>query len=579
MYDLSEDKLFKPFDNNIDKPNILAFLRRVLRPDMSFLLTCIIYGLIISLLSLATPISVQFLINSVAFMAMVQPIIIIGTLLFILLSFSAILHAIQFYVTEIFQRRFFARMAAEVGNSLLKAQYKTFEQANQSEMVNRFFETVTIQKSVPQFLTKTFSLILQTIAGLILVSFYHPLFLLFSILVVGFLYLVWKLHYRKALVSAFYESRRKYDIVGWLEDIACGHVAFKSTIGVNYARYKIDFLTKCYLKERKKHFYSLFSQVILLLIFYVIASVSLLMFGAMLVLKGQLTIGQLVAAELVLSALFYRISQAGRDLEGFYDLVAACEKLSQFQNIPSEEAEGALLQNDAIAINFDDVTYKNANRQYHFNLKFAANKNYIIATGGFSTKKALIDLLCGFANPAHGLVEINGTDIRSLNRYDLRSKIAIIDNAQLLEGTIEEYLTFFDKSVAQSDVNWALKVTGLDRLILKSKDGLDTRIIPSGWPLSESEKILLKIARILIQKPKLIIITEVLDMLVLGARQRILHYLTKESLATVIYFSHRVDGVMDFDNYIFVDKAKHYEFSSIQELDNFEKEHYGTKNK
>ncbi len=571
MYQLSEKKLHKPFSNDIDKPEVFLFLKKILAKDSAFLWMSVVYGLVISLLALAVPMSVQFLINSVSFTAMLQPIIVLGAVLLILLTFSGILNALQFYVTEIFQRRFFARMASEVGLSLLNAEYKTFEEANQTEMVNRFFEAITIQKTIPKFLTKTFVLLLQSLVGLILVTFYHPLFLVFSLLVISALWLIWSLYYRKALISSFYESRRKYDIVGWLEDIARGHAIFKSSTGYDYAKFKIDFLTGQYLKERKKHFRNLFSQVILLLSLYAIASVILLVAGGWLVLKGQLTIGQLAAAELILSAALYGFSQFGRDFENFYDLVSSCEKLSQFQNIPSEKRGGDLLQEIPFNIKFENAKYRYLERNYNFNLHLESGKNYVISTGGFSTKKIFIDLLSGFREPSYGSIEVNGVDLRTFDQYDFRSKIAVIDNSALIEGTVGEYLTFGDARISQGAVSQALQITGLDRLILKSPEGLNLRMIPSGWPFSESEKILLKIARILIQKPKLIIITEVLDMLVLGARQDILRYLTKEHSATVIYFSHRVDGMIDFDHYVFLDKAKHHEFTSIEKLDEFEK--------
>lgn len=571
MYKFNEDKLYKPFSNDLDNPKPLFFLKKILLKDSSFLWMSVVYGLVISLLALAVPISVQLLINSVSFTAMIQPVIILGTVLFIILVFSGVLNALQFYVTEIFQRRFFSRMAAEVGMSLLNAEYKTFEEANQTEMVNRFFEAVTIQKTIPKFLTKTFSVFLQAIVGLVLVTFYHPIFLVFSLLVIASLWLIWSIYYEKALVSSFYESRRKYDIVGWLEDIARGNMIFKSSPGYDYAKSKIDFLTGQYLKERKKKFISVFSQVVLLLTLYALASVLLLVVGGWLVLKGQLTIGQLVAAELILSSVLYGFSQFGRDFENFYDLVASCEKLSQFQNIPSDKKGGEEVKEEAWDIAFSEVYYKYLDREYRFSVNFESGKNYVISTGGFSTKKIFLDLICGFRDPIYGSIEINGADVRSYDPYSFRSKIGIIDNSNLIEGTLEEYLTFGNQEIPQSLINWALKVTDLDRVVLKSKDGLNLRIIPSGWPFSESEKILLKIARILIHKPKVIIITEALDMLVLAARKKILHYLTKEHDATVIYFSHRVDDMMGFDEYLFLEKIRHHSFSSIEELDQFER--------
>ena len=251
QFQLSSKKLYKPFSNDLENPNIKFFVKKILGEDKGFFLTAIVYAVAIAILSLATPISVQLLINSVAFTAMLQPILILGLILFLLLSFSAVLNVLQFYVSEIFQRKFFARMSADITLSTINARHENFEESNQTEFVNRFFDVITIQKTLPKILIKSFTLILQTIAGLILVAFYHPILLIFSLLIIISIIIIWRSFCKKGFVTKFYSSRRKYDMAGWLEDIARNNILFKSEIGQKYAIFKTDFLTEQYLKERK----------------------------------------------------------------------------------------------------------------------------------------------------------------------------------------------------------------------------------------------------------------------------------------------------------------------------------------
>ena len=138
QFQLSSKKLYKPFSNDLENPNIKFFVKKILGEDKGFFLTAIVYAVAIAILSLATPISVQLLINSVAFTAMLQPILILGLILFLLLSFSAVLNVLQFYVSEIFQRKFFARMSADITLSTINARHENFEESNQTEFVNRF---------------------------------------------------------------------------------------------------------------------------------------------------------------------------------------------------------------------------------------------------------------------------------------------------------------------------------------------------------------------------------------------------------------------------------------------------------
>ena len=570
QFQISNKKLYKPFSNDLDNPNIKFFIKKILGEDKEFFLTAIVYAVAIAILSLATPISVQLLINSVAFTAMLQPILILGFLLFLLLSFSAILNVLQFYISEIFQRKFFARMSADITLATIKARHENFEESNQTEFINRFFDVITIQKSLPKILIKSFTLILQTIAGLILVAFYHPILLVFSLLIIISIILIWKSFCKKGFITKFYSSRRKYDMAGWLEDIARNNSLFKSEIGQKYAIFKTDFLTEQYLEERKSHFSQLFAQFSLMLALYAIASSLLLIIGGYLVTKGQLSIGQLVASELILSTTLYGISQLGRDFETFYDIVGACEKLSQFYNIPQENTGVEKIDTDHIDIKFNHVVDIYFEREFKFNFSLKHHKNYIISTHNLSSQKILIELLYCLRKPVRGTLEFNNIEIENIDIANLRSKIALIDNSSFIEGNIEEYLTFNNKNISKKLINEVLQVTGLDKALQRFNEGLNLRIIPTGYPLSESEKILLKIARALLQEPKIIIITEVLDMLGLKTRQNMIKFLTKNHNSTVIYFSNRRDDMHDFDEYIFIDEDRTHNFKSIDELDKFE---------
>lgn len=337
MIKVSPEKFSENGGNKTENLKILPFVKKILFTEVSFFWMSAIYGLAISFLALAVPLSVQFLINSVSFTALMRPTFVLGTVLLILLIFWAALNALQFFVTEIFQSRFFARITSEVTILLLKSKQQNPEKR---EIVNRFFETITIQKTIPKFLTKTFSTILQGAVGLIVVSFYHPVFFLFSLAIVISLWLIWSRFYKQAVFSSFGKSQAKYDIVKCFEEIEESSASDSCNI-----EQRINALTGDYLKDRKSRFKSLFSQVMLLLALYVVASVSLLVLGGWLVLKGQLTIGQLVAAELILSALLYNFSQLGRDLENFYDLVASCQKLSKFYNFSIEKKDFAPFTN------------------------------------------------------------------------------------------------------------------------------------------------------------------------------------------------------------------------------------------
>ncbi len=569
MYKLSAKKLHKPFSNKIDEGNFFYYVKKVLQADKPIFITAITYGVIISILSLATPICVQLLINSVAFTALFQPILVLGFILLILVGLYGLANILQFHVSEIFQRRFFARMGYEVGMSLLNANHRDFEEANQTELVNRFFETMAIQKTIPKLLNKTFTTFFQSIISLLLIACYHPFFLVFTIGIPFAVYVVWKTSASKAIEHQVIESRRKYDLIGWFEDIARNHLLFKSSTGRDYAKYKIDFITGLYLEERKKHFRYLFRQVISLFILYALATTLLLVMGGWLFLKGQLSLGQLVASELIISAILYNIATLGRDFENFYDLIASSEKLSQFQNIPRDHKKNQEVDEVINEVCFERVLYRQGICDFQFDLNFLKGKNYLLFTNGYSTKKIIIEMLLGLTQPISGMIAINTKNLNDLDAYQLRSQIAVIDNSPFIEGTLREYLTFNHENISQNYIMIVLENVGLAQTILNHSEGIDLRILPNGWPFSESEKILLKIARALIHKPQIIIADEVLDMLAEKIRQKVLTYLTLEHRGMFLYFSHRYDNLDSFENKIFIEKNFSKNINDLNDLNQF----------
>ena len=569
-FDFDDKKLYKPFSNKLDKISFLTLLKNILSKDLGFLYLAIIYSVFISILTLAVPLSVQLLINSILFTNLIQPIIVIGVILFILLCFSGLLNIFQTYLIEIFQRRFFARMSAETTMQIINSEFKALEKSNQGEFVNRFFDVFTIQKIVSRFITDSFSLILQIIFGFILVAFYHPALLFFNIFVIGSIFLIWKFFYRKATMNSFLESRRKYDLVGWIEEIAQNSNNFKSEIAQKYAKSKVDFLTKKYLEERKQHFKQLFTQIILLFSLYAVSSSLLLVFGGYLVIINKLSIGQLVASELVLTSILYQISKIGKDFENFYDLVTSCEKLSQFYNIPTVKHKSKTIEDAEINIKFENVEKTISSYNFKFDFEFKAQKNYFISTKSSLINSTLLDLLKSYDNADCGLIKLNNHNLEEINLQNLHSLISEIDNSEFIEGKIIEYLTFTNKLISKTELNNLCNKIGLTSSLKKHNINLETKIVLTGAPLNNDEKILLKIIKIIIDNPKIIILNEIFDLVKDFQKKNLIDFIKENSSATILYFSNNKNYSLEFDEYIFIDEAKSHHFSSIKELSEFE---------
>lgn len=564
----AKNKIYKPFSNHEnDYQNYFQFLKKILLEDKSFLAVIVFFSIAVSILSIAVPISVQYLISSVTYTSLFKPVLVLGTILAILLSFFSIISAMQFFVTELFRQRVMARMVAQITLRLVYSDYKITEKANLPELVNRFFEISSIQKSAPKFFIKTISFLMQTIVGLTLVAFYHPFLLIFSIIISALFYLIHTLYFKAGCISAFFVSRNKYDIAGWLEDISKNVSMFKSETGRNYAKSKSDILSANYIKARKTHFKNIFSQVILLLVLYIVASSALLILGGWLVLKEQLTIGQLVASELILSAILYGIAKFGHDLDNIYDIIASCEKLTHFFNIPLDQNRlGQKLTHPIESIVLKDACYQYEKETFTFNLDFKTNHKYLISSKSWIEEKILIKIMHSYLTPDSGCVEYNNKNINTLDLYHLRSNIALVNNMPFLEGTVYEYITFYDPDISHEEVDHIANAIGFKEVMKRYDNDYNMRIIPSGWPFLESEKILLKIMRALIHKPEVIILTETVDILSLESRQLILKFIATLENVTTIYFSNQHSHGIDFDQHLFLENSSAESFTNIADF-------------
>ncbi|KAK0340917.1 hypothetical protein LTR94_028560, partial [Friedmanniomyces endolithicus] len=226
---------------------------------------------------------------------MPAPLWALSAVLLLLLLLVAGLSALRVWIMAAFERRVFARVVAEVTVRAVHAQDPFFTDAKRGDLFNRYFDLVVIQKAMPSLVIGGFTIVLQAVVGLTITSFYHPFFLAFNVVLVAAVLLVWLIWQPGAITGAVAMSHAKHNAARWLES---------------------------------------FAQTVTFLLIYAFAGAALLLLGGTLILRGQLSLGQLVAAELILSGVFYGISQLGWYLDTFYDLVASSEELSLLFAIP-----------------------------------------------------------------------------------------------------------------------------------------------------------------------------------------------------------------------------------------------------
>lgn len=484
-----------------------GWLSEIVGPDVPYLRLAMVYGVAISLLSLATPISVQLLINSVAYTALPAPLWTLAGLLLLLLLLVAGLSALRFWVMALFERRFFARVVAEITVRAVHAQNPFFVDQNRGDLFNRYFDLVVVQKAVPSLVIGAFTILLQSAVGLVVTSFYHPFFLAFNALLLLLVLTIWLLWSRGSIRSAVALSHAKHEAARWLESVGASNGFYKSSRHLDFAMDRSEAVTATYVDRHRRYFRYSFTQTVAFLLLYALASAALLALGGNLILAGELSIGQLVAAELILSGVFYGISQLGWYLDTLYDFIASAEELSQLFAIPQEQAAAAGQAPADGAVRLEAVAIEEA----RFDFALAAGEQLVtVADGGAERQLAMV--LKRHSVPERGLVTVGGADLATFDMYLLRSEVMVLDRPTVVEVTIREYLSLGAVASRSETMLDALEAVGLRERIARLPHGLDTSLAGSGYPLSIGELMALKLANALLVRPRVLMLSQLYDL-------------------------------------------------------------------
>jgi ABC-type bacteriocin/lantibiotic exporter with double-glycine peptidase domain len=494
----------------------------LLLPERKDLRVIVVFSIIDGVLLLATPIAVESLVNTVAFGRYLQPIVVLAILLFTFLLFAAALRGLLSYVVEILQRRLFVRLVADLAYRLPRARGTAFDGAYAPELVNRFFEIAAVQKATSSLLLDAVSIILQTLVGMAVLAFYHPFLLGFDLVLLALIAFITFGLGRGAVKTAVKESKAKYAVGEWLEELVRHPTAFKLHSGHQFALDRADWLTVDYLDARKEHYRIVLRQLLFALGLQATVATALLGLGGWLVIQGQLTLGQLVAAELIVTVIVGSFAKMGKHLETFYDLLASVDKLGYLFDLPTERHDKLFhLRADVPAeVAVRQVSYSYGGQEGHghevlHDVSFEIKPGECVALTGPSAsgKSTIVDLLSGVRQPASGHLELDGIDLRELRADSLREHLAVSRSIEIFHGTIDENVHLNRPHVSAQDVREALAAVGLVDEVLQLPDGLNTLLQTNGAPLSTTQALRLMLTRAIVDRPRLLLIDGTLDAL------------------------------------------------------------------
>ena len=516
-------------------PSPLRRFLALLRPDRKDIGYVYVYSVLIGILALVGPLGVQAIINLIAggdFNASLVVLVLVVTGASVLVG---VLKVMQYVVAETLQRRLFSRASFEFAYRLPRIKLAELKDHYPPELVNRFFDVLTVQKGLPKILLDLSGAAMQIIFGLVLLSLYHPFFAAFGGVLLLILFLILRLMAPAGLETSLKESKYKYRVAGWLEDIARASNTFKLAGGERLTMRRTNDLLGGYLDARAEHFRVLLFHYFCLIAFQALVTAFFLLLGGKLVIDNQINIGQFVAAEIVILLIIGSAEKLIFTLDVVYDTLTGVEKIAAVTDLEIED-EGSLEFTSVDTGAGMSVTAKNLGFIYpesgvealtDVNFNIAPNERICIAGYNRSGRSTLIQLLAGSRKDYEGILAFNDTPMANLKLEGLRQAIGdYTAEESIVPGTLIDNICLGHPGVNFADVQWAIGVAQLAPWVTEQPHGYDTELVAEGLNVPGSIRVRLLVARAIVRRPRLLVLGNLLDRLEPFTRQRIVAELT-----------------------------------------------------
>lgn len=505
----------------------------LLKPDQREITNLYIYSIFNGMVYLSLPLGIQAIINLIQGGQMSTSWVILVILVIAGIALSGMLQIYQLKITEMLQQKIFTRAAFEFSYRLPRIKEDQFAGKYAPELMNRFFDTIAVQKGLSKLLIDFSTAIIQMSFGLILLAIYHPVFLVFSLATALILWLIFRYSFSSGMQSSLKESKYKYNIANWLEEIARHKKTFKMASNSPLYMEKTNTEVTHYLEARDSHFAVLLKQYGLMILFKVIIATGLLAIGGVLVLEQQMNIGQFVAAEIIILLIMSSAEKLVLSMEVIYDVLTALEKMGQVTDMELEREGGLNFIPDqhstGIELEIKQLVYQAENKAgnlVNINLSIKAGECIQIRTKNEIARKSLAELITGNVQSESGSILINEVPIQNIDLARYRSKITYISrNDDLIDASLLENITLKRPGITVNQLTQLVTQLGLNSFVESLPEGYQTNLRDNQVyiPQTVSKKIIL--ARNLIHQPSLILAGDIFHVFDEADKQNILQFL------------------------------------------------------
>lgn len=513
---------------------------RLLAKDKKDIGLIYLYAVVNGIVALSLPLGIQAIVGLILAGRVSTSWVILTVVVTLGVAFSGVLQIVQLSITEVLQQRIFTRASFEFAYRIPRIKTEAIRGVYLPELVNRFFDTLNVQKGLSKILLDLSTSALQIVLGLALLALYHPFFIFFGLtLMLTLAALIrWSLH--PGLRSSLKESTYKYRVAHWLKELARGFSTFKLAGVTELPLAKTDTLVSSYLSHRKQHFRILVFQYAGVVIFKTLITLGLLALGGILVMQNEITIGQFVASEIIIILVMTSAEKLILTMEPLYDVLTAVEKMGQVTDLPLDPKRNGPTQEtltgrtEGLDLDLRDVslgtgTFIKRPVLANVDLRIPGGARVGLVGPEGSGKTALLELLGGFVEPVQGSRLIHGVPAKNIDPQLLRRHIGdALDREILFEGSLRDNLTVGRSDISQSALQRALEAVGLDTFVQSAPLGLETPVNSDGEGLSHKVLRRLYLARAIAGAPRLVLVDNFLESFTGAARHDLIQAFTND---------------------------------------------------
>lgn len=518
------------------------------------------YAILNGLVQLSVPLGIQSIVSFVMGATM-------ATSIYILIAFVVLgtwlvgyfrLKVMQ--IIEKIQQKIFVEFSLAFAEKLPKVNLSATRKYYLPELVNRFFDTQNLQKGISKILLEIPTALIQILFGILLLSFYHPWFLVFGALVVICVIIIFRFTMESGIKSSIEESDKKYEVASWIEDIAASIKTFKLNSKTGAHLSGTDERVVKYLDDRTSHFRVLVFQYKTIIAFKVIITLVMLVIGTYLLVNQQLNIGAFIATEIVVLSIMAAVEKLIISLESYYDVIAALAKLNKVTTL-QEEKFGEITfdqNNDGFEVEFKDVNFAfNDHHKILENINFKIPENSLTVISGQlgAGKSLLLNMMTGFYDPTSGSILFDKIPLKNIDKISLRSQIGMyLEDMTIIKGTVYENIILGQHETSAEQILEIAEEIGIEDFSSQFSNGFFTNISETDTEISFSSKKKILLLRALVGERRLLILEDPLDGMNDEFKTKMMEYLLKlKEKTTIIIVSENKNLILEADQHLQVE--------------------------